>query len=139
MNGCLDLLLILDLRYTEFPKAWELELASLSAPSPSPTNPVGEDDDESDKSDDEDDHEHEQEDLIDQKDDSMDSKDSKTNESTQPHSIAYREFLHFLELGCNGSPSQGYPAVVIILSTIPSSVRHFFLAFVLSMLLVSNL
>lgn len=38
-------------------------------------------------------------------------------------SPAYREFLQFLELGCSGSPVQGYPAVLIILSTIPSSVR----------------
>lgn len=37
--------------------------------------------------------------------------------------VAYREFLQFLELGCSGSPSQGYPTIVIILSTIPSPVR----------------
>ena len=38
-------------------------------------------------------------------------------------SLAYTEFLQFLELGCGGSPIHGYPTVVIILSTIPSSVR----------------
>lgn len=38
-------------------------------------------------------------------------------------SQAYKEFLQFLELGCFGSPVQGYPVIVIILSTIPSSVR----------------
>lgn len=43
-------------------------------------------------------------------------------ESTNPHSVAYAEFLQFLELGCSGSPTQGYPTIVIILSTIPSSV-----------------
>ncbi|KAG6901384.1 hypothetical protein C0995_012648 [Termitomyces sp. Mi166 len=37
-------------------------------------------------------------------------------------SMAYREFLGFLERGCNASPVQGYPAVVVILSTIPSSI-----------------
>ena len=37
-------------------------------------------------------------------------------------SAAYQEFLNFLALGCHGSPLQGYPAVVVILSTIPSSV-----------------
>ncbi|KAF8875235.1 hypothetical protein BD779DRAFT_1613454 [Infundibulicybe gibba] len=52
--------------------------------------------------------------------------------SSLPHpSKAYQAFLHFLELGCSGSPTQGYPTVVIILSTIPSSVRysplHYFL------------
>lgn len=36
--------------------------------------------------------------------------------------VAYREFLQFLELGCSGSPHQGYPAVVVIVSTIPFSV-----------------
>ncbi|KAG6896299.1 hypothetical protein C0992_009252 [Termitomyces sp. T32_za158] len=37
-------------------------------------------------------------------------------------SAAYQEFLRFLELGCSGSPLQGYPTVVIIVSTIPSSI-----------------
>ncbi|KAI0316069.1 hypothetical protein OF83DRAFT_1284410 [Amylostereum chailletii] len=37
-------------------------------------------------------------------------------------STAFQEFLQFLELGCAGSPVQGYPTVIIILSTIPSSV-----------------
>lgn len=37
-------------------------------------------------------------------------------------SIAYEEFRQFLELGCIGSPVHSYPAVIIILSTIPSSV-----------------
>ncbi len=37
-------------------------------------------------------------------------------------SHAYEEFRQFLELGCMGSPVQGYPAVVIVLSTIPPSV-----------------
>jgi len=31
--------------------------------------------------------------------------------------------LQFLELGCGGSPLQGYPAVIVILSSIPPSVR----------------
>ena len=42
-------------------------------------------------------------------------------------SQAYLEFLQFLQLGCSGSPLQGYPTVMIILSTIPSSVRCLFL------------
>jgi hypothetical protein len=36
---------------------------------------------------------------------------------------AYQDFLQFLQLGCSESPIQGYPTVVIALSTIPSSVR----------------
>lgn len=38
-------------------------------------------------------------------------------------SSAYREFLSFLGSGCAGSPIQGYPAVLVILSTIPKNVR----------------
>jgi len=39
-------------------------------------------------------------------------------------SLAYQDFLRFLQLGCSGSPVEGYPTVVIILSTIPSSVSY---------------
>ncbi|EJF63887.1 hypothetical protein DICSQDRAFT_145362 [Dichomitus squalens LYAD-421 SS1] len=44
--------------------------------------------------------------------------------STSPTgpSQAYTEFLQFLATGCSGSPAQGYPTVLIILSTIPSSI-----------------
>ena len=38
-------------------------------------------------------------------------------------SVAYKDFLRFLELGCRGSPRQGYPALVLVLSTISLSVR----------------
>jgi hypothetical protein len=38
-------------------------------------------------------------------------------------SPAFADFLQFLELGCGGLPLQGYPAVLVILSSIPSSVR----------------
>jgi len=38
-------------------------------------------------------------------------------------SPGFSDFLQFLELGCGGSPLQGYPAVIIILSSIPPSVR----------------
>ena len=46
--------------------------------------------------------------------------------TSSSHSKAYHEFLQFLELGCSGSPLQGYPTVLIILSTIPSSVCYNF-------------
>lgn len=48
---------------------------------------------------------------------------------------AYNEFLSFLEAGCHGSPLQSYPVVVIVLSTLPSTVRqlgHFSLQFFLT-------
>ena len=70
----------------------------------------------------------------DEDDSNSEDSDEETNDVTpQPpeakpagfpnRSIAYQEFLQFLELGCSGSPSQGYPTIVIILSTIPSPVR----------------
>ena len=34
-------------------------------------------------------------------------------------SPGFADFLQFLELGCGGSPLQGYPAVIVILSSIP--------------------
>lgn len=49
--------------------------------------------------------------------------DSESEGDSGPSpSIAYRELLRFLELGCRGSPRQGYPALVVVLSTIPHSV-----------------
>ena len=38
-------------------------------------------------------------------------------------SPGFADFLQFLELGCGGSPMQGYPAVIVIIASIPSSVR----------------
>ncbi|KAJ3986996.1 hypothetical protein F5890DRAFT_1406039 [Lentinula detonsa] len=46
----------------------------------------------------------------------------KTTVSSPAASRAYQSLLSFLERGCNGSPIQAYPAIVIILSTIPSSI-----------------
>ncbi|KAJ3841743.1 hypothetical protein F5878DRAFT_577882 [Lentinula raphanica] len=37
-------------------------------------------------------------------------------------SRAYEYFLSFLSRGCNGSPVQAYPAVMVVLSTIPSDI-----------------
>ncbi len=34
----------------------------------------------------------------------------------------YHKFLKFLQSGCNGSPLEGYPIVVLVLSTIPHAV-----------------
>lgn len=40
-------------------------------------------------------------------------------------SPGFASFLQFLELGCGGSPIQGYPTVILVISSIPSSVRIF--------------
>ena len=90
----------------EFPSAWELELAHESSK-------MERDDDESDSEDDTD--ENTKKEMI-----------SASGPLPGP-SLAYQEFLQFLELGCSGSPLQGYPTVVIILSTISSTVRFSFL------------
>lgn len=101
--------------FVDHPTAWELE-AKLDAAQSSP-RPDGE-------------HEHDED-----EDGSDDEDEAHAEQSTQPptqpepqpdapphRSKAYSEFLQFLELGCSGSPTQGYPTIVIILSTIPSSV-----------------
>jgi len=60
----------------------------------------------------------------------------KTQPAATPvaRSPCFADFLQFLELGCGGSPMQGYPAIIVIISSIPSSVR----AFLLSDLLLCN-
>ncbi|CDO70174.1 hypothetical protein BN946_scf184774.g2 [Trametes cinnabarina] len=60
--------------------------------------------------------------------DSGDSDDEKGSSSrpakdaSNGPSHAFTEFLQFLSTGCSGSPVQGYPTVLIILSTIPPSI-----------------
>ncbi|KAK1235775.1 hypothetical protein PQX77_000989 [Marasmius sp. AFHP31] len=48
----------------------------------------------------------------------------KDKPAEQRPSAAYTEFLQFLQLGCGGSPIQGYPTIVIVLSTIPSEILN---------------
>ncbi|CAE6368756.1 unnamed protein product [Rhizoctonia solani] len=36
--------------------------------------------------------------------------------------LAFADFLHFLQLGCQGSAIQSYPAIVVVLSTIPETI-----------------
>ncbi|KAI9568130.1 hypothetical protein HD554DRAFT_2219143 [Boletus coccyginus] len=40
----------------------------------------------------------------------------------QPTSEAYTEFLQFLELGCSGSPVDGYPLLLVVLAGMPKSI-----------------
>lgn len=44
----------------------------------------------------------------------------RTNQTSNP---AYGEFLQFLRLGCGGSAVSFYPAIVVIISKLPESVR----------------
>ncbi|KZS97217.1 hypothetical protein SISNIDRAFT_482151 [Sistotremastrum niveocremeum HHB9708] len=47
---------------------------------------------------------------------------SKHDRHPHDEKAAYREFLEFLELGCGGSPLQGYPTIMIVISTLPSRI-----------------
>ncbi|KAK2461029.1 hypothetical protein APHAL10511_006970 [Amanita phalloides] len=66
------------------------------------------------------DKEIEDEDLDEESsDDANEGQVKSTPAMISRSSSAYREFLKFLESGCAGSPIQGYPTILIILSTIP--------------------
>ncbi|KAH9835414.1 uncharacterized protein C8Q71DRAFT_765758 [Rhodofomes roseus] len=88
----------------EHPKAWELDA---SAPK-----------------------DNDGEDAVDEDDSDTDEderpRDAQANQSTNSVAPAppqaYREFLQFLELGCSGSPLQGYPTIIVIVSTIPPAI-----------------
>lgn len=60
---------------------------------------------------------------VDDFEDEVDNPSQDVQQENKKSSGAYQEFLQFLELGCSGSPIQGYPTVVIVLSTIPPCVR----------------
>ena len=64
--------------------------------------------------------------LLDEDVDEAPEDDEEASKPVAPSKLigndAYSEFLQFLELGCSGAPTQGYPTVVIILSTIPQTV-----------------
>ncbi|KAG1837363.1 hypothetical protein DFJ58DRAFT_863015 [Suillus subalutaceus] len=62
---------------------------------------------------------HEDGDDSDSDNEELETKISSTRK--EHSSEAYCEFLQFLELGCAGSPVDGYPTVLVVLSTIPSS------------------
>ena len=86
----------------DFPRAWEID-ATFELP-----NQIESDSDEEEDSDKEDDNSKQQ---------------PAAPASKGGRSPGFADFLQFLELGCGGSPLQGYPAVLAILHSIPSSVR----------------
>jgi hypothetical protein len=105
--------------HLEFPNCWniELECSQVSLDQ----GGIDLNDDDSDDEDEGDDDEDE----VDPEGGPGRGSQPTAEKSTKP-SLSYQEFLQFLQLGCLGSPVQGYPAVVVILSTIPSSVSFFF-------------
>ena len=89
--------------FAEFPRAWEIDAAF----EPHKVNKS-----ESDEEDDGSGAEEEPEVQV-----------ASTNVAKDQRSQGFTDFLQFLELGCGGSPLQGYPTVLVILSSIPPSVR----------------
>jgi hypothetical protein len=94
---CSNVCLVVD-----FPSAWEIEAASVLhiAKEPDDANSESEDDAK----------------------EGIEPREAKQSPAMVKSSPAYREFLRFLELGCSGSPLQGYPTVVVIISTLPPAV-----------------
>jgi len=91
-------------RCTAFPAAWELNI-SYEAELQRDLNEDGENAD-------------------DQSGDEEPEQKAADLSSAIPQSIAYQDFLHFLRHGCSGSPLEGYPAVIVVLSTISPSVSE---------------
>ncbi len=85
-----------------------------------------------------DENESDDESSEEDEDGSKDEEGSVHSEETGDKSLTpgYSAFLEFLKLGCSGTPLQGYQTVVVIISTIPPSVRlsllfpkHLFISF----------
>ncbi|CAA7268465.1 unnamed protein product [Cyclocybe aegerita] len=57
----------------------------------------------------------------DEEDSGSEADEDRTDSPSTGLYQAYQEFLQFLQLGCSGSPIQGYPTVVVVVSTIPPS------------------
>ena len=90
----------------DFPRTWEIDAAF----DPQKANQSGSDEEDDDSSGEEE----------------INAQTVPTQVSKDLRSPGFADFLQFLELGCGGSPLQGYPAVIVILSSIPPSVRvHF--------------
>jgi hypothetical protein len=50
---------------------------------------------------------------------------------------AFDDFLGFLQLGCNGTPTTGYPIVVLIVDTLPPEARTRFSINILCLIIPS--
>ncbi|KAH9988778.1 hypothetical protein BJV74DRAFT_459602 [Russula compacta] len=58
----------------------------------------------------------------DEEDDGSGAEEQPKVQPADRRSPGFADFLQFLELGCGGSPLQGYPAAIVILSSIPPSI-----------------
>lgn len=101
----------------EFPAAWTLAGAYESV--------IGESIDDEDESDSEDSEGGAGDETLDENTRDM-AKGPIRDAKPDAKPAAYGDFLQFLQLGCNGSPVQGYPVVVIVLSTLSSPVSSAF-------------
>lgn len=107
---------------TDYSQAWTVDMESASTGYDLDVNAeVTERDDSDSGSDTESDSDSEAE-IDSDDDDVVADAPIKSPPNGQLVSEAYTEFLQFLELGCSGSPVEGYPLVLVILAGIPQSV-----------------
>lgn len=97
----------------EYPEAWELATE----------NDISEG--EANAEDDGADEEEDEKEFTDQDDEQPQTVLPLGSQPPVSSSTAYLAFLDFLRSGCGGYPLQGYPVLVVVLSTIPSSVSVF--------------
>ncbi|KIM32748.1 hypothetical protein M408DRAFT_186029 [Serendipita vermifera MAFF 305830] len=50
-----------------------------------------------------------------------DEEEDAAKETNSPENVPYQEFLQFLRLGCGGSATSFYPAIVVVVSKLPES------------------
>ncbi|PCH44774.1 hypothetical protein WOLCODRAFT_145160 [Wolfiporia cocos MD-104 SS10] len=95
----------------DFPQCWEIEAApDASRGDAGDAESDEEDEDDEDEGDEEEDRQQSQ------------AAEARGEQGRPVRSTAWREFMDFLALGCSGAPVQGYPAVLVVLSTVPDSI-----------------
>jgi hypothetical protein len=110
---------------TKFRNVWTLstEMQAPEETAPEPTEEVR--DDESDaESDDDEDEDEDAEDRA-ETDGEKVAAGGAVEEKQAPDTLgvkAYNQFLAYLQRGCNGCANEGYPTVLVILSTLPADV-----------------
>ena len=110
---------------TRFRGVWTTEPLAATQASELPEQ-LEEDVDSDDESDDEDDEEDANDELQETDGESAEKPAEAPVEQVRYKlgQQAYNQFLVYLQRGCNGCPSEGYPTVLVVLSTLPSEVSR---------------
>lgn len=102
---------------TKFRGVWTMEPdAKTSVPEQAEEDAESDEESDDDEDDDEEPQETETEAVEEPKE--VSAKPARYRMGTE----AYNQFLVYLQRGCNGCPSEGYPTVLVILSTLPAEV-----------------